>query len=104
MRLQPGNNTGRAAPTGGRAPRTGSVRHHVDWEAEGLLDDLPDDRAREARRKLLDELREDGVSLEELRRAVAEQRLALLPVERLLGSGQRYSHREIAEESGLELA
>jgi adenylate cyclase len=78
-----------------------TVRSDVDWEAEGLLDELPDERAREARRTLLEELHADGVPVEELRRAVEEQRLALLPVERLLGSDQRYSQEEIAERSGL---
>jgi len=75
----------------------------VDWEAEGLLEELPDDRARDARRKLLDELSGDGVPVEELRQAVEEQRLALVPVERLLGGEPRYSAREIAERSGLDL-
>ena len=32
--------------------RVDSVPGHVDWEAEGLLEDLPDDRARNARREL----------------------------------------------------
>jgi adenylate cyclase len=58
-----------------------------DWDAEGLLDSLDDERDREARRKLLDELHEQGFSLDELRRAVDEERLVLLPVERILGSG-----------------
>ena len=75
----------------------------VDWEAEGLLDELPDDRARAARRELLDELHEDGVSVEELRQAVAEQRLALLPVERMLGGDRRHSQQDIAAASGLSL-
>jgi adenylate cyclase len=80
-----------------------TVRADVDWEAEGLPDELPDDRARAARKELLDELHVDGVSVEELKKAVEEQRLALLPVERLLGSGKRYSQQTIADESGLEL-
>jgi adenylate cyclase len=75
----------------------------VDWEAEGLLEDLPDDRARRARRELLDELEADGFGVEELRRAVREQRLALLPVERLLGGEARYSARELAERAGIDL-
>ena len=75
----------------------------MDWEAEGLLDGCADDGARTARRALLDKLRADGVPLEELRRAVAEQRLALLPVERLLSSEARYTAREIADLSGLDL-
>ncbi len=75
----------------------------MNWEAEGLLADLPDDRARQARRALLDELEAEGVGLEELRQAVSEQRLALLPIDRLLGGEARYSAREIAHEVGLEL-
>jgi adenylate cyclase len=74
----------------------------MDWEAEGLLDGL-EGAAREARRTLLDELHGDGVQLEELRQAVAEDRLALLPVERLISSDVRYSAREICEETGLDL-
>jgi adenylate cyclase len=75
----------------------------MDWQAEGLLDDLADEDAREARRALLDRLHAEGVSLEELRRAVAEQRLPLLPVERLLSSGPRYTARDIAQQTGLDL-
>src|SRR4051812_47431068 len=75
----------------------------MDWEAEGLLDGCADDDARAARRALLDRLHGDGVSVDDLRRAVAEQRLALLPVERLLASDARYSAREIAEKTGLDL-
>lgn len=75
----------------------------MDWEAEGLLDGCADDGARAARRALLDRLHADGVPVEDLRQAVAEERLALLPVERLLSAEARYSAREIAEQSGLEL-
>jgi adenylate cyclase len=75
----------------------------MDWEAEGLLEGCGDDAARAARRALLDKLHRDGVPLDELRRAVAEQRLALLPVDRLLSSEARYTAREIAERSGLDL-
>ena len=75
----------------------------MDWEAEGLLDGVEGDRARRARRALLDELYEGGVPLEELCRAVAEDRLALLPVERVLASKPDYSAREVAERSGMDL-
>jgi adenylate cyclase len=75
----------------------------MDWEAEGLLEGLTDDSARAARRALLDKLHADGVSVDVLRQAVAEQRLALLPVDRLLASEARYTAREIAEQSGLDL-
>ncbi|HWM64262.1 MAG TPA: adenylate cyclase regulatory domain-containing protein [Solirubrobacterales bacterium] len=78
-------------------------RSRIDFEAEGLLDGL-EGEAREARRELLERLAREGVSLEELREAVAAGRLTLLPVERaLVGDGPRYSPREIAEISGVEL-
>jgi adenylate cyclase len=75
----------------------------IDFEAEGLLDDL-DEKARDARLALLRELAVDGVPLQELRDAVNAGRLALLPVERALaGAGRRYSAREIAEIVGIDL-
>jgi adenylate cyclase len=75
----------------------------IDFEAEGLLEGV-EGPAREARRELLDELAEDGCTLEELKGAVAAGRLALLPVERALaGTGPRYTAREIAAQVGLEL-
>jgi adenylate cyclase len=75
----------------------------MDWEAEGLLDGIEGEKARAARRALLDELHDDGVSLEELRAAVAEDRLVLFPVERQLTSPPRYTAREIAERAGVDL-
>jgi len=77
----------------------------MDWEAEGLLEGLEDEQSRAARSKLLDHLHEDeGCSVDELREAVREDRLVLLPVERFLSGEETFSQREIAEESGLELA
>lgn len=74
----------------------------IDFEAEGLLGDLKGN-AREARLALLEELADQGVSLEELRRAVEENRLVLLPVERVFEEGEeQYTAAEIAEGSGLE--
>jgi adenylate cyclase len=74
----------------------------IDFEAEGLLDGLSG-KAHEARLALLQELADDGVPLEELRRAVAENRLVLLPVERVFEEGEeRYTIGEIAERAGLE--
>src|SRR5947209_14892281 len=70
----------------------------MDWDATGLLDDL-DGRERAARAALLDRLHEQGVTLDELRAAVAEDRLVLLPVERLLGG--RYTAEEVHERTGL---
>jgi adenylate cyclase len=74
----------------------------MDWEAEGLLEGL-DDESREARRQLLDELHAEGVPVEELKQAVEEDRLVLLPVERRLAGPPRYTPREIAEEAGIDL-
>jgi adenylate cyclase len=75
----------------------------IDFEAEGLLDGLEGD-ARAARRELLERLAGEGVPLEELREAVEGGRLALLPVERAVaGEGPRYTPREVAEISGVEL-
>jgi adenylate cyclase len=74
----------------------------IDFEAEGLLGDLTG-KAREARLALLRELADQGVPLEELRRAAEENRLVLLPVERAFDEGSdRYTVSELAEESGLE--
>ena len=74
----------------------------IDFEAEGLLGNLTG-KAREARLALLNELADQGVSLEELKRAVEENRLVLLPVERVFDSGtQHYTARQIAELAGLE--
>jgi len=75
----------------------------IDFEAEGLLDGV-EGEAREARRELLEKLTEEGVPLDELREAVGAARLTLVPVERALaGDGPRYTPREIAELSGVDL-
>jgi len=75
----------------------------IDFEAEGLLAGA-DGAAREARLRLLRELAGDGVELEELRRAVTEDRLVLLPVERVLSGGaERFTPIEVAERAGIEL-
>jgi adenylate cyclase len=74
----------------------------IDFEAEGLLGDLTG-KAREARIALLEDLAAAGVSLDELKRAVEENRLVLLPVERVFDSGtESYTSRQIAQEAGLE--
>jgi adenylate cyclase len=75
----------------------------IDFEREGLLKGTRG-KGREARRQLLEELADDGVSLEELRRAVREDRLALLPVERFLdGGGPRYTFEQVAGEAGVDV-
>ena len=70
----------------------------MDFAAAGLLEGLEGPQ-REARERLLEQLADEGVSLEELKAAVTEDRLALLPVERVLGG--RFSASEIERETGL---
>jgi len=73
----------------------------MDFAAEGLLNGTEDERARAERGALLEELAADGVPLEELRAAVAEDRLVFLRVERSLGTA-RYTPREVAALTGIE--
>jgi adenylate cyclase len=76
----------------------------TDFEAEGLLDGAGDERAREARRELLQTLEEAGCSLEELREATRQDRLALLPMEMVLaGEGPRMRQLDMVDETGLDL-
>jgi adenylate cyclase len=76
----------------------------TDYEAEGLLDGLDDERARDARRELLQTLEDAGCSLDELREATRQGRLALLPVEMVLaGEGERVRQVDLVEETGLDL-
>ena len=70
----------------------------MDFAAAGLLDGLDDDE-REARVQLLERLAAEGYTPEELRVAAAENRLALLPLERVLGG--KYTAAEIEQHAGL---
>jgi adenylate cyclase len=70
----------------------------MDFERAGLLEGL-EGADRHAREQLLENLADDGVSLDELKAAVQEDRLALLPVERVLGG--RYTASDIEERTGL---
>ncbi len=75
----------------------------MDWSAEGLLDGLEDDAARAARTRLLDTLHADGVPVEELRAAIAEDRLVLVPIERALLAPARYTLAQVAERAGVAI-
>ncbi|MDQ4041273.1 MAG: hypothetical protein M3141_05940, partial [Actinomycetota bacterium] len=66
----------------------------------GLLDGL-DGADRDARLELLRRLSEAGVSIDELRTAVDEDRLALLPLELAMTGEDLVSTREAAERTGL---
>jgi adenylate cyclase len=70
----------------------------MDFAAAGLLDGLDGDE-RTARLELLERLTADGATLDELKAAVAEDRLALLPLDRVLGA--RYTAEEIEAQSNL---
>src|SRR5215210_113955 len=75
----------------------------MDWDAEGLLEGLEGDAERAARRELLDHLHGEGCEIDELRAAVKEDRLVLLPVERFLAGDVKYSQKDIGKEAGLDL-
>jgi len=77
------------------------VTEPIDFQAEGLLDGT-DGADRDARRELLELLVGEGATLDELKRAVAEDRLAFLPVERVLAGQGKYSANEISEKTGLD--
>jgi adenylate cyclase len=70
----------------------------VDFAAAGLLDGL-EGSERQARQELLERLAADGASLDELKEAVAEDRLVLLPVERELGG--KLTSEEVAQRAGI---
>lgn len=74
----------------------------TDFEAEGLLEDLTGEE-RESRLRLLEKLEADGVGLDELRAAVEEGRLALLPIERALAGEAAYTPNQVAERSGVPI-
>lgn len=74
----------------------------IDFEAQGLLAGVSDEEERAARVELLEHLLESGAGLEEVKRAVAEDRLAVLPTERFLRADCRYDLTEVAERSGVD--
>ena len=74
----------------------------MDFAEQGLLDGLEDERARAERVALVEELLGEGVPLEEIRQAAAEERLVFLRVERVFGT-ERYTPREVAELVGISV-
>src|SRR5438094_8407662 len=87
--------------------RCSSVAEMLDiaqLEAAGLLDDVEDEHTRHERVELLQQLLRDGFSLEELQQAARQDRLALLPVDRVLHrEGACLTPVDVAEKSGLPL-
>lgn len=74
----------------------------MDFSAEGLLDGIENEAARTERIALLEELLAEGVPLAELQRAIEEDRLVLLRVERVLGH-EEFTPREVAEMVGIDV-
>src|SRR5436190_3022568 len=73
-------------------------------EAAGLLEGVEGEAARAQRLDLLRQLHDDGFSLEELQEAARAERLALLPLDRILHrEDARYTRVELAELSALPL-
>jgi len=79
-----------------------AMAHDIDFEAEGLLEELEGEE-RASRLALLDRLVADGCDVDELKSAVADGRLALLPLERMLSGRPRYTTVEVAERSGVPI-
>ena len=74
----------------------------IDFEAEGLLDGVDGRGAREARLALLRELSEAGCTLEQLKEAVAEDRLPGLPLELVFTRGLRFTLSDLIDELGFD--
>jgi adenylate cyclase len=73
-----------------------------DFDVEPLLEGT-EGEAREARRELLEELAGDGVPADELRAAVEEDRLVMLPVEQVYSPpGERFTLEELAEKAEVD--
>jgi adenylate cyclase len=75
------------------------LREDAAVDFHGLLDGL-EGADRTARERLLERLADEGFTLEELRAAIEEDRLALLLVERVLGG--HYTAEELEERTGLD--
>jgi adenylate cyclase len=72
-----------------------------DFEAEGLLEGL-EGEARSARLELLRHLYDEGFTLDKLRQAAQEDRLVLLPVERVIAEDLKYTATEVARLAGID--
>lgn len=72
-----------------------------ELQAAGLLDGIEDEAASGRRIELLRQLLADGFSVQELRAATAADRLALLPLDRVLHHDSKFTRRDIAARAGL---
>ncbi len=76
--------------------------HGIEFEHEGLLDDL-EGAQRSERLTLLENLAADGVPLAELQRRTVEGTVMFLPAERVIGGRERYTAEQIAARTGAGL-
>jgi adenylate cyclase len=73
-------------------------------DAAGLLDGLDDEHARDERVALVSELLDGGFTLDQLREAARRNRLALLPIDRVLDPADvTLTAIDVAERSGMPL-
>src|SRR4051794_36063725 len=76
----------------------------AEIEAAGLLEGLSDERARRDRVELVQLLAAEGFTADELRTAAQRERLALLPVDKVLNREDAcFTREQIAEETRLPL-
>jgi adenylate cyclase len=73
----------------------------IDFEAEGLLDGLEGEQRAE-RLALLQQLTEQGVPLNELRRTTATGTVMFLPADRVIVGDRRYTANRVAELAGVD--
>ena len=78
------------------------VALNEELDVDSLLEGT-EGKAREARRKLLEELADEGVPPEELRAAVEEDRLVMMPVEQVYSPpGERYTLANLAKKADVD--
>src|SRR5688500_2605934 len=75
--------------------------NETELEQAGLLAGAETPSERDARVALRSELIAAGVPLDDLKHAVVEDRLALLPVERVFGAECKYTIAEVAARAGV---
>jgi adenylate cyclase len=83
-------------------PKLPRRKRTPDFAAEGLVKGLRG-KKRAARLELLEHLYKAGVPLEELRRAVEEERLVFVPVELVLAQDAKYTIAELAQRAGTDV-
>jgi adenylate cyclase len=73
----------------------------IDFVAEGLLDGI-EGTQRSERLALLEQLHDEGVPLDELRRATASGTIMFLPADRVVGGAERYTAEQVSELTGVD--